>query len=106
VPGTRKEKILRSTKLADIKKEVEGAIADLRASRKVLVIDQLDALLAVTDDSTTSLTLQDAVLGLRSVRFPQLRKSTSLTKSFAACSQYATHSVSRRASCCCPSYDA
>ncbi|RKK41785.1 hypothetical protein BFJ63_vAg11311 [Fusarium oxysporum f. sp. narcissi] len=69
VPGTRKERTLRSTKLADIKREIEGAIADLRASRKILVIDQLDALLAVTDDSTTSLTLQDAVLSLRSVSF-------------------------------------
>ncbi|KAF4344612.1 hypothetical protein FBEOM_1407 [Fusarium beomiforme] len=67
VPGARKERILRSSKLADIKKEVEGAIADLRVSRKVLVIDQLDALLAVTDDSTTSLTIQDLVLGLRSL---------------------------------------
>ncbi|KAF9771613.1 hypothetical protein IL306_010762 [Fusarium sp. DS 682] len=76
VPGARKERILRSTKLADIKKEIEGAIADLRASRKVLVIDQLDALLAVTDDSTTSLTLQDLVLGLRS-----LVNSTLLTLS-------------------------
>ncbi|KAL5620671.1 hypothetical protein FOBRF1_003917 [Fusarium oxysporum] len=67
VPGTQKERTLRSTKLADIKREIEGAIADLRASRKILVIDQLDALLAVTDDSTTSLTLQDAVLSLRSL---------------------------------------
>jgi len=69
VPGTQKERTLRSTKLADIKREIEGAIADLRASRKILVIDQLDALLAVTDDSTTSLTLQDAILSLRSVSF-------------------------------------
>ncbi|KAF4968945.1 hypothetical protein FSARC_3709 [Fusarium sarcochroum] len=63
--GARKERILRSPNLADIKKEVEGAIGDLRASRKFLIIDQLDALLAVTDESTTSLTLQNLVLGLR-----------------------------------------
>ncbi|KAI1017884.1 hypothetical protein LB504_004207 [Fusarium proliferatum] len=67
VLGTRKERTLRSTELADIKREIEGAITDLRASRKILIIDQLDALLAVTDDSTTSLTLQDAVLSLRSL---------------------------------------
>ncbi|KAL6917763.1 hypothetical protein ACHAPO_000430 [Fusarium lateritium] len=67
VPGARKERVLRGTNLADIKKEIEGAIGDLKASRKVLVIDQLDALLAVTDESTTSLTLQNLVLGLRSL---------------------------------------
>ncbi|KAF5621764.1 hypothetical protein F52700_10636 [Fusarium sp. NRRL 52700] len=75
-PGTRKERTLRSTELTDIKREIEGAITDLRASRKILVIDQLDALLAVSDDSTTSLTLQDAVLSLRS-----LVHSTLLTMS-------------------------
>ena len=66
-PSARKERVLRSTDVADIKREIEGALGDLRASRKVLVIDQLDALLAVTDESTTSLTLQNLVLGLRSV---------------------------------------
>lgn len=71
-PGARKERVLRGTNLADIKKEIEGAIGDLKASRKVLIIDQLDALLAITDESTTSLTLQNLVLGLRSVSLPQL----------------------------------
>ncbi|KAM0289241.1 hypothetical protein ACHAO9_006198 [Fusarium lateritium] len=66
-PGARKERFLRSTSPADIKKEIEGALGDLRASRKVLIIDQLDTLLAVTDESTTSLTLQNLVLGLRSL---------------------------------------
>ncbi|KAK6714097.1 hypothetical protein SNK04_005054 [Fusarium graminearum] len=66
-PGARKERVLRGTNLADIKKEIEGAIGDLKASRKVLIIDQLDALLAITDESTTSLTLQNLVLGLRSL---------------------------------------
>ncbi|KAJ4200868.1 hypothetical protein NW767_007006 [Fusarium falciforme] len=67
VPGVRKERVIRSTNLADVKKEVEGAIADLRTSRKVLIIDQLDALLAITDESTTGLTLQNLVLSLRSL---------------------------------------
>ncbi|KAG5664521.1 hypothetical protein KAF25_008255 [Fusarium avenaceum] len=66
-PGARKERFLRSTSPTDIKKEIEGALGDLRASRKVLIIDQLDALLAVTDESTTSLTLQNLVLSLRSL---------------------------------------
>ncbi|KAI6775448.1 hypothetical protein HG530_002206 [Fusarium avenaceum] len=66
-PGARKERFLTSTSPADIKKEIEGALGDLRASRKVLIIDQLDTLLAVTDESTTSLTLQNLVLSLRSL---------------------------------------
>ncbi|KAF5023495.1 hypothetical protein F66182_4446 [Fusarium sp. NRRL 66182] len=66
-PGARKERVLRSTNIADVKKEIEGAIGDLRASRKVLIVDQLDVLLAVTDESTTSLTLQNLVLGLRNL---------------------------------------
>jgi elongator complex protein 6 len=66
-PGPRKERFLRSSSPSDIKKEIEGALGDLRASRKVLIIDQLDTLLAVTDESTASLTLQNLVLGLRSV---------------------------------------
>ncbi|KAF4448198.1 hypothetical protein F53441_8359 [Fusarium austroafricanum] len=67
VPGARRERVLRSTSLIDIKKEIEGAVADLHAARKVLIIDQLDTLLAVTDDSTTSLTLQTLILSLRSL---------------------------------------
>ncbi|KIL89680.1 hypothetical protein FAVG1_07260 [Fusarium avenaceum] len=66
-PVARKERFLTSTSPADIKKEIEGALGDLRASRKVLIIDQLDTLLAVTDESTTSLTLQNLVLSLRSL---------------------------------------
>lgn len=63
----RKERVLRGSKIADIQKELEAAVADLRTTRKVLVVDQLDALLAVTDETTTSLTLQNLLLSLRSV---------------------------------------
>ncbi|KAF7548077.1 hypothetical protein G7Z17_g7284 [Cylindrodendrum hubeiense] len=63
----RKERFLRSTKLPDIKKELEAAVADLRTTRKVLVVDQLDALLAITDETTTSITIQNLLLSLRSL---------------------------------------
>ncbi|KAH7158066.1 hypothetical protein B0J13DRAFT_187813 [Dactylonectria estremocensis] len=63
----RKERVLRGSKIADIQKELEAAVADLRTTRKVLVVDQLDALLAVTDETTTSLTLQNLLLSLRSL---------------------------------------
>ncbi|KAF4984288.1 hypothetical protein FZEAL_500 [Fusarium zealandicum] len=66
-PSARKERVLKSTNLADVKREIEGAIADLNTSRKVLIIDQLDALLAITDESTTSLALQNLTLSLRSL---------------------------------------
>ncbi|KAM5379602.1 hypothetical protein ACJZ2D_003796 [Fusarium nematophilum] len=66
-PAARKERVLQGTSLQDVKKEIEGAVADLRTSRKVLIVDQLDALLAITEESTTSLALQNLVLFLRSV---------------------------------------
>lgn len=70
IPAPRKERIIKSTSVADIEKEIAGAISDLGASRKVLIIDQLDALLAITDESTTSQTLQNSLLSLRSVSRP------------------------------------
>ncbi|KAM5346887.1 hypothetical protein ACJ41O_009892 [Fusarium nematophilum] len=66
-PAARKERVLQGTSLQDVKKEIEGAVADLRTSRKVLIVDQLDALLAITEESTTSLALQNLVLFLRSL---------------------------------------
>ncbi|CAM1502018.1 Fc.00g040020.m01.CDS01 [Cosmosporella sp. VM-42] len=64
-PGARKERVLRSSKLADVKKEIESAVAELRTTKKVLIVDQLDALLAVTGEDVTSLKVQEMVLSLR-----------------------------------------
>ncbi|KAK7408862.1 hypothetical protein QQX98_008985 [Neonectria punicea] len=66
-PGSRKERVIRGSKLPDVKKELEAAVADLGTTRKVLIVDQLDALLAITDETTTSLALQNLLLSLRSL---------------------------------------
>ncbi|KAK7426796.1 hypothetical protein QQZ08_006697 [Neonectria magnoliae] len=65
--GSRKERVIRGSKLPDVKKELEAAVADLGTTRKVLIVDQLDALLAITDETTTSLALQNLLLSLRSL---------------------------------------
>ncbi|KAI5464150.1 hypothetical protein BGZ63DRAFT_377065 [Mariannaea sp. PMI_226] len=67
VSAARKERVLRSSKIVDVKKEIEGAIADLTTHRKILIVDQLDALLAITEEATTSLSIQNLLLSLRSL---------------------------------------
>lgn len=106
VPTARKERVLRSTNVADVKKEVEGAIADLRTSRKVLIIDQLDALLAITDESTTGLALQNLVLSLCSVSSPLTTVGDSHKLiSTVACSQHPPHPFCRYTSRRCPGHN-
>ncbi|GJN67316.1 hypothetical protein VFPFJ_00513 [Purpureocillium lilacinum] len=62
-----KDRILRSAKLDDVGKGIEAAIAEVRASRTVLIVDQMDALLAVSNpsDTVTSLSIQNMLLSLR-----------------------------------------
>jgi elongator complex protein 6 len=67
--GVRREKVLRSRNVVDIKKDIEAAVGELGTRRKVLVVDQLDALLAITDEATTSLVVQNLLLSLRDVSF-------------------------------------
>lgn len=59
--------MLRSTKLADVERDVAAAVAELGTRRRVLVVDQLDALLAISDEETTSLAVQNLLLSLRGV---------------------------------------
>ena len=61
--GTR---VLNSVKLDHVKAEIEAALADLRPTRRILIVDQPDALLAISDD-ITSLALQNTLLSLREV---------------------------------------
>ncbi|KAH6973608.1 hypothetical protein BKA56DRAFT_659470 [Ilyonectria sp. MPI-CAGE-AT-0026] len=82
--AVRKERVLRSSKVVDIKKELEAAVADLRTTRKVLVVDQLDTLLAITDETTTSLTLQNLLLSLRSIVHSALATMSADTPLVAA----------------------
>lgn len=60
---------MRSSNLANVKKEIEAALGELQASKKILVVDQLDALLAATGEETTSLKAQETLLQLRQVSY-------------------------------------
>lgn len=54
-------------KVGDVRKEIEAALGAVRSSRRVLIIDQLDVLLATSGDELTSVSLQNMVLSLREV---------------------------------------
>lgn len=66
--GSGKDKTLRSSRVDDIRREVESAVADLKTERKILVVDQLDALLAASGEDVTSTALSNMLLSLREVR--------------------------------------
>ena len=71
--SSRRRRVLRGGGgLEDVRREVEGALGDLTTSRKVLVLDQPDVLLATSPSSSTltSQALQTTILQLRSVRPP------------------------------------
>ncbi|KAH7304917.1 hypothetical protein B0I35DRAFT_145292 [Stachybotrys elegans] len=63
--GNSKERVLRSNKLDDISKELQAALGNVTASKKILIIDQLDVLLAASGDDLTSIAVQNLVLLLR-----------------------------------------
>lgn len=65
--GMKKDRVLRSSKVVDIRKEIETALGDLRTSKTVLIIDQLDVLLAASEEDITSTTLSNMLLSLREV---------------------------------------
>ncbi|KAJ6444122.1 ELL-associated factor [Purpureocillium lavendulum] len=62
-----RDRVLQSPELEDVRKGIEAAIAEVRASRTVLIVDQIDTLLAVTNpsDTVTSLSVQNMLLSLR-----------------------------------------
>lgn len=65
IAAASKDRTLR--KPGDLKKEIEAALDDLKPSRRVLIVDQPDALLAASGDEVTSLSLQNTLLSLREV---------------------------------------
>lgn len=61
-------RILKSGKLEDVRRGIEAAIGDVRASSKVLIVDQVDELLAISDeDDVTALALERMLFSLREV---------------------------------------
>lgn len=59
--------VLSSTKVEDISAQISKAIAGIKSTKKVLIIDQMDALLAVGGDNVDALRLQNMTLALREV---------------------------------------
>ena len=72
--GDRGSRTLRSGEMDHVRSEVEAAFADLRTGTKVLVIDQLDVLLAASGEDVTSTGLAARLLALREVS-PRLSHS-------------------------------
>lgn len=64
---TRKDGVLKSSRIGDMQAEITAALAQLRTGRKVLVIDQIDVLLAVSEDEVTSTGISSMLLSLREV---------------------------------------
>lgn len=62
-------RILKSGKLDDVRRGIEAAIGDVRLGAKVLIVDQLDELLAIAgeEDGVTGLALEGMLLSLREV---------------------------------------
>ena len=71
-PGRVGEKILSDPSLASVSRGVQNAIQTLRnsegAGKIILVVDQLDLLLAAGGDQTGSVGLEDMLMSLREVR--------------------------------------
>lgn len=66
-PGTGSDRTLRSSGTDHVRSELEAALGDVRTGTKVLIIDQLDALLAASGEDVTSTSLSAMLLSLREV---------------------------------------
>lgn len=64
---SKREKVLRSTRVNDVEREIGQALGELRTQKKVLIVDQIDALLAISEDDVTSSKLSNMILSLREV---------------------------------------
>ena len=64
-PGSNR--VVKGSKLEGVRKEIELALSDLKSSRKILIIDGLDCLVAASGGEVTSLAAQDLILHLREV---------------------------------------
>lgn len=63
-------RVLKSGKLDDMRRSIEAAITDVRSGPKVLIVDQLDELLAIFgEEDVTGLALEGMLLSLREVSF-------------------------------------
>ncbi|CAG9995851.1 unnamed protein product [Clonostachys byssicola] len=61
----KKERVLRSTRVNDVERDIGQSLGELRTQKRVLIVDQIDALLAISDDDATSSKLSSMILSLR-----------------------------------------
>ena len=67
--GGRKDQVLTSPRVEDVKGDIEAAVRDLQTRKKVLIVDQLDILLAASGEDVSSTALANSlILPLREVR--------------------------------------
>jgi elongator complex protein 6 len=67
-----KGRILKSGKLEYVRRSIESAIGDVRLGSKVLIVDQLDELLAISgEEDVTGLALEGMLFSLREVSLSQ-----------------------------------
>ena len=75
--GKLGEKIIRNPALANVSEEIQTAIESLKGGQErgkvVLVVDQLDLLLAAGGDQIGAVGLGELLMGLREVRDSQQR---------------------------------
>jgi len=100
-----KGRVLKSGKLDDVRRSIEAAIADVRSGPKVLIIDQLDELLAIFgEEDVTGLALEGTLLSLREVSSAQAylspliprkkwQANTSLQKTISVFTQQSSSSL-------------
>lgn len=68
-----KGRVIKSGKLEDVRRGIEAAIGDVRPSAKVLIVDQLDELLAISgEEDATALALEGMLFSLREVSFMEM----------------------------------
>jgi elongator complex protein 6 len=82
--GKTKNRVIRSPRIDHVQAELEAALGDLTSRRKVLIVDQLDALLAVSEDNVTSTSLSSMLLSLREVCTTQSTASNRSEDGFHA----------------------
>lgn len=64
-------RVIKSSKEADVRKETDAAVAGLKTSKNVLIVDQPDLLLALAQEGgLTGGSLSDLLLSLREVKSP------------------------------------
>lgn len=69
--NVKADRVLKSSRITDVQAGINAALAQLQTSRKILVVDQIDVLLAASEEDVTSAAVSSMLLSLREVRQPR-----------------------------------